>query len=233
MPRAGGSTNRGGTDVHGGLRQADFQIGLEGSEAVALKSLYWHGHVGSLNAQRAASHGVAGLDGEPDAGAAAFRMVAPGSVADRTVLFEQVNAPEIMSPWEIRCHIDYLLAQVREGATRDAVAARAKAQFNLPNESLLLNCSHTHCGPELKFTDAEFVELNDPVRKERCLRYNATLVEKITRMIGDAISKLEPVTLSYAHARCGFAMNRRLKNDKPFGEPYLVTLHGVGYVFRP
>ena len=105
--------------------------------------------------------------------------------------------------------------------TRDAVAAKVKAQFNLPNESLLLNCSHTHCGPELKFTEAEFAELNDPVRKERCLRYNAMLVEKITRIIGEALRKLEPVTLTYAHARCGFAMNRRLRNDKPTGEPYL------------
>jgi hypothetical protein len=105
--------------------------------------------------------------------------------------------------------------------TRDAVAAKVKAQFHLPNESLLLNCSHTHCGPELKFTDAEFAELNDPARQEHCLNYNAMLVEKITRIIGEALSKLEPVTLSYAHARCGFAMNRRLKSDKPTGEPYL------------
>ena len=105
--------------------------------------------------------------------------------------------------------------------TRDAVAAKVKAQFHLPNESLLLNCSHTHCGPELKFTDAEFAELNDPARQEHCLNYNAMLVGKITRIIGEALSKLEPVTLSYAHARCGFAMNRRLKSDKPTGEPYL------------
>jgi len=105
--------------------------------------------------------------------------------------------------------------------TRDAVAANVKAQFHLPNESLLLNCSHTHCGPELRFGDAEFAELNDPVRKERCLRYNAMLVAKITHIIGEALGNLEPVTLTYAHARCGFAMNRRLKSDKPTGEPYL------------
>ncbi len=104
---------------------------------------------------------------------------------------------------------------------RDAVAANAKAQFDLTGEALLLNCSHTHCGPELRFTEAEFAELNDPLRKERCLRYNAALVAKITQIIGEAMSRLEPVTLSYSHARCGFAMNRRLKNDRPTGEPYL------------
>lgn len=104
---------------------------------------------------------------------------------------------------------------------RDAVAANVKAQFGLPGEALLLNCSHTHCGPELRFTEAEFAELNDPLRKERCLRYNAGLVAAITRIIGEALGRLEPATLSYTHARCGFAMNRRLKNDKPSGEPYL------------
>lgn len=61
---------------------------------------------------------------QPDDGAAAFRVVEPGSVTDRAVMFEQVNAPEIMSPWEIRCHVDYLLGQVPAGAARDAVAAR-------------------------------------------------------------------------------------------------------------
>lgn len=61
---------------------------------------------------------------QADDGAAAFRNVAPGTVADRSVMFEQVNAPEMMSPWEIRCHIDYLVAQLPAGAARDMVAAR-------------------------------------------------------------------------------------------------------------
>lgn len=60
----------------------------------------------------------------PDDGAAVYRTVAPGTVANRTVAFEQVNAPEIMSPWEIRCHVDYLIAQSPAGPGRDAIAAR-------------------------------------------------------------------------------------------------------------
>ncbi len=113
---------------------------------------------------------------------------------------------------------------------RDAVAANMKTQFHLPNEALLLNCSHTHCGPELRFSEAEFAELNDSLRKERCLRYNASLIAKITQIIGEALGRLEPVTLSYSHARCGFAMNRRLKNDKPTGEPYLNSPNSDGPV---
>jgi hypothetical protein len=104
---------------------------------------------------------------------------------------------------------------------RDAVAANLLKEYQLPNAALLMNCSHTHCGPELRFTDAEFAELNDLVRKERCLRYNASLVEKITRAVGQALAELEPVSLTYTHARAGFAMNRRLPTDQPTGDPYL------------
>lgn len=104
---------------------------------------------------------------------------------------------------------------------RDAVAAEAARRFALPAASLLLNCSHTHCGPELKFAEAELAELNDPVRAERCRRYNADLTARLVQLVGEALGRLEPVTLSYFRARAGFAMNRRLKNDRPGGEPYV------------
>lgn len=114
--------------------------------------------------------------------------------------------------------------------TRDAVAAQVQTKFGLPNEALLLNCSHTHCGPELRFTEEEFSELKDPQRRERCLRYNAGLVAKITGIVGESLQRLEPATLVYGHARCGFAMNRRLKNEKSTGEPYLNSPNPDGVV---
>ncbi|HVX60768.1 MAG TPA: neutral/alkaline non-lysosomal ceramidase N-terminal domain-containing protein, partial [Pirellulales bacterium] len=33
---------------------------------------------------------------------------------------------------------------------RDAVAERCQAEYKLPPERLLLNASHTHCGPEYR-----------------------------------------------------------------------------------
>ena len=113
---------------------------------------------------------------------------------------------------------------------REAVAKEAKAKFGLPEKSLLMNCSHTHCGPELKYTELEFMGLTDPLRKERCLRYNAFLMEKIVGIIGEALKSLSPATISYGHARCGFAMNRRLKSDKPTGDPYLNSPNPEGVV---
>jgi len=113
---------------------------------------------------------------------------------------------------------------------RDDVAAAAREQFGLAPESLLLNCSHTHCGPELRYTELEFMNFTDPLRKERCLRYNEFLTEKIIAVIGEAIEGLAPATISYGHARCGFAMNRRLKSDKPTGDPYLNSPNPEGLV---
>jgi hypothetical protein len=104
---------------------------------------------------------------------------------------------------------------------RAKVAAEVKAKFGLPEKALLMNCSHTHCGPELRYTELEFMSFTDPLRKERCLRYNAFLADKIVGIVGEALQHLEPATISHGHARCGFAMNRRLKSDKPTGDPFL------------
>ena len=113
---------------------------------------------------------------------------------------------------------------------RDEVVEAAGEKFGLAPGSLLLNCSHTHCGPELRYTELEFMNLTDPLRKDRCLRYNATLKEKIVGIIGEAIEGLAPATISYGHARCGFAMNRRLKSDKPGGDPYVNSPNPEGVV---
>lgn len=113
---------------------------------------------------------------------------------------------------------------------RNAVAAAVKEKHALPEKALLINCSHTHCGPELRYTELEFMSFTDPLRKERCLRYNAFLTDKIVGIIGKALQNLEPATVSYGHARCGFAMNRRLKSDKPVGDPYLNSPNPEGVV---
>lgn len=113
---------------------------------------------------------------------------------------------------------------------RDAVAAAVTTRFGLPEKALLMNCSHTHCGPELRHTELEFMSFTDPLRKERCLRYNAWLTDRIVGIIGHALEHLTPATISQGHARCGFAMNRRLKSDRPTGDPYLNSPNPDGVV---
>lgn len=51
------------------------------------------------------------------AGATVF--IAPGSVWTGDLRYEQINTPDIMSVWEVRCHVDFLLNQAPDGELLD------------------------------------------------------------------------------------------------------------------
>lgn len=78
---------------------------------------------------------------------------------------------------------------------REEVETQAKEKFGLPPEALLMNASHTHCGPSYGRDDTQ--------------DYFDFLSSEIVRIIGEAIETMEPATLSYSSAKCAFAMNRR------------------------
>lgn len=42
------------------------------------------------------------------AGGTKSSLILPGTRTDRPLLFEEINVPKVMSPWEIRCHVAYL-----------------------------------------------------------------------------------------------------------------------------
>lgn len=112
---------------------------------------------------------------------------------------------------------------------RNALEKHVTTKHALPPASLLLNCSHTHCGPELRYDEKYLAELA-PERAAMCRRYNAQLPEKLATLVDDCLNRLEPADLAYGHARCGFAMNRRLKNSVPGEEPYLNRPNPEGVV---
>lgn len=102
----------------------------------------------------------------------------------------------------------------------DRVADRLKETRQLPPEALLINASHTHCGPEFRVgrTPADEPEQGSPRQGEA---YAAKLEEQLLQIAGEALDRLEPVTLTYHHARCGFAMNRRLPTGATYkNSPY-------------
>ncbi|MCE9606709.1 MAG: neutral/alkaline non-lysosomal ceramidase N-terminal domain-containing protein [Planctomycetia bacterium] len=103
---------------------------------------------------------------------------------------------------------------------REELEKYVAAKHKLPRESLLVNCSHTHCGPELRFSEEELAAIA-PERAAMCRRYNRTLVAKLSQLIDTALAELAPAQLRYGHARCGFAMNRRLKAEPGDPELYL------------
>lgn len=85
-------------------------------------------------------------------------------------------------------------------SVRDEVEAAVAERYDLPPEGLLLNASHTHCGPEYRERDG---------REQEARRYHQFLVERLIDVIGEAIERMEPAELSWAEARAGFAANRR------------------------
>lgn len=85
---------------------------------------------------------------------------------------------------------------------RTAVATETQKQFNLPPQRLLMNASHTHCGPAYGRDDAK--------------DYFDRLSKDLVKIVGQAIERLEPATLTYSQARCSVAINRRTPTEKGF-----------------
>jgi hypothetical protein len=89
------------------------------------------------------------------------------------------------------------------------------SKLGIPPESLLMNASHTHCGPELRGErlvrfgiDAKYAAMAD--------QYVRATSVKIGRLVGETLDRLKPSRLVYCRARAGFAMNRRLPTDNGF-----------------
>ena len=92
---------------------------------------------------------------------------------------------------------------------RDVVAERCRSEFDLPPERLLLNASHTHCGPEYRPRAGREAEAEN---------YRKFLEATLVRIVGEALSRRKPAAVAYARARCGFAMNRRRNYALPAGD---------------
>ncbi|WP_339731204.1 neutral/alkaline non-lysosomal ceramidase N-terminal domain-containing protein [uncultured Gimesia sp.] len=78
---------------------------------------------------------------------------------------------------------------------RADVSKQVQEKYNLPPQALLMNASHTHCGPAYGRDDAK--------------EYYDTLVPTLVKTIGEAIEEMQPANLSWSAARCSVAMNRR------------------------
>lgn len=94
---------------------------------------------------------------------------------------------------------------------RTYLEAEVAQKFKLPREALLLNASHTHCGPELRMSRVPTAGAPEEVelRQSRAAEYMERLKGRLVELIGESLAGLAPAKLDYLHARCGFAMNRR------------------------
>lgn len=98
--------------------------------------------------------------------------------------------------------------------SRDWIEKEVTARYGIPRDALLLNASHTHCGPVIRETRYSiYGNTLYGLTKEQIQQSNQyvdKLQEKILNLIGQALDNLTPAKLGYTHARAGFAMNRRL-----------------------
>src|SRR5690606_36571244 len=94
---------------------------------------------------------------------------------------------------------------------REWLEQQAQEAYQLPPASLLLNASHTHCGPELRrnrVPEADSEE-QSAERIRKADEYMQQLESKLLALVGEALEARAPAKLDYLFAHCNVAINRR------------------------
>jgi hypothetical protein len=90
------------------------------------------------------------------------------------------------------------------------IAEETRRRYGLARASLLLNSSHTHCGPVIDEMLAVAYDMTDAQWRD-VRAYTAELEDKVVRLIGSALKRGEPVEIRAAEGRATFAANRRVQ----------------------
>ncbi|HPM18728.1 MAG: hypothetical protein GT598_11205 [Bacteroidales bacterium] len=95
---------------------------------------------------------------------------------------------------------------------------RLEKEYGLHRSQVILNCSHTHSGPVMRDTLANWYPLDDAMEK-KVKKYSEDFVEKIVEMVGRAIYRMIPVEISAGNGTARFQVNRR-NNSEAMSEYY-------------
>jgi hypothetical protein len=88
------------------------------------------------------------------------------------------------------------------------VLTGGKARYGLAPANVLLNCSHTHCGPELRL----YRETLHNIPKGMAIKmgdYVKWLNNRLIDLIGQSLKNLQPARLTASSDKATFAINRR------------------------
>lgn len=96
---------------------------------------------------------------------------------------------------------------------RETVVTEIEAHYDLAPNAVVCTATHTHSGPILSEVRARIYGTGEE-GIEDALAYQERLAETLVALAGEARAARESASLSYSHARCGFAMNRRLPVEK-------------------
>ena len=89
-----------------------------------------------------------------------------------------------------------------------AVLGGARDQYGLTPANVLLNCSHTHCGPELRLYRQSMYDIPEPLNIKMD-DYVKWLNKRLIGLIGESLKNLRPARLFASSAQASFAINRR------------------------
>ena len=96
----------------------------------------------------------------------------------------------------------------------EAIANRARQTYGLSRDQLFLNSSHTHSGPVIGKMLQVAYEGKQGMNAQQWSAagaYTDFLEDQVVKVVGVALDKLQPATLSFGHGQADFAMNRRVK----------------------
>jgi hypothetical protein len=99
-----------------------------------------------------------------------------------------------------------------------------KEQLQFERSQIMLNASHTHCGPVLRGALYDVYPLDDEQRR-LIEEYSAAFEAKLVEIVGQALGDLQPVTLHAGEGKTGFAVNRR--NNKEPEVPGLILKNAL------
>ncbi|WP_435156381.1 neutral/alkaline non-lysosomal ceramidase N-terminal domain-containing protein [Haladaptatus sp. DFWS20] len=94
-------------------------------------------------------------------------------------------------------------------ALRETVVAGVESEYDLDADAIVCTATHTHSGPILSEVRARIYGIGDE-GIEDALTYQNQVGETLITLVGEARADRTTASLSYSHARCGFAINRRL-----------------------
>ena len=96
----------------------------------------------------------------------------------------------------------------------ETVATRVNQKYGLGRDQLFMNSSHTHSGPVIGSMLSVAYEGEHGISAEQwqaVQAYTGHLEDQMVKVVGEALHKLHPATLSFGHGQADFAMNRRVK----------------------
>jgi neutral ceramidase len=88
--------------------------------------------------------------------------------------------------------------------------ADALRRHDIPRARLLLNASHTHCGPVIDDMLSVAYDLTAD-QQSAIAAYSRDLETRIVRVVMQALDALQPATLSFGQGEATFAANRRVQ----------------------